>query len=61
MGQVISAYLLIGIGVYLGCASKSMQSFKNADALSIFRGVILGLYFWPLGLYISYKYSREIK
>ena len=45
----MTTYLAIGLGFYLGISLCRLDSFKDATLVSIVRGFVLGLLFWPIG------------
>lgn len=51
-------YLSISIGVYIGAAIVNITSFKDADVVSILRGIIgafvIGALVWSIGMILSY-------
>lgn len=52
-------YLFYGLGFYTGMAVKDPLSFATADLASIFRGLLLGLFFWPIGLIVAVYLAME--
>lgn len=44
------AYLLIGLGFYLGVAMARRYMFNGASALEIVGGIVFGLLLWPLAM-----------
>lgn len=58
---MLKDYLLLGVGVYLGCASARVDTFKKATFLKLLLGLFLGLFLWPLGLVISTLASLDNK
>ena len=45
-------YLLIGLGVYMGVAAATPDSFAHATAAGIIRGLLLGVIAWPMAVVI---------
>lgn len=62
MIEVIAAYLLISFGFYLGAAFVNIKSFKDADTISILRG-LAGALVWPyfIGMIIFYGMKGILK
>lgn len=50
---MISLYFTFGIGFYVGLCLKEPHGFTSARPADIFRGLILGILFWPIGLIIQ--------
>lgn len=46
-------YLGIGIGVYLGCASNNLKTFKNCSIPRLISGLLVGVFLWPFALTVS--------
>lgn len=46
-------YFSIGCGFWIGCAVKEHYSFRAASWGSILRGLIFGICFWPLAVFIA--------
>lgn len=59
--SLLGAYLLIGVGVYLGVAASHMETFNGASTFSIIKGAVLGFLLWPVGLAIVSYNSKENK
>jgi len=58
---MISYYLAVGVGVYLSASASHFNSFKNASTVSIIKGILLGLVFWPIGITILYLENNTDK
>lgn len=52
MSLLISAYWLVGLGVWLGICAGNMHTFKGATAWSITKGLGVALMAWPFALLI---------
>jgi hypothetical protein len=59
MLEILSYYLIFGIGFYIGLALKDTRSFLNANIESILRGLLLGIIFWPIGLIIQIVFAIQ--
>jgi len=43
----------MGVGFYTGVALCNKHTFKEADLMSILRGICLGVLIWPVGILIK--------
>ncbi len=43
----LSYYLAIGVAFYFICCIKNIKSFKDADFISVLRGLVFGILLWP--------------
>ncbi len=54
-------YISIGLGFYCGIAIIRREAFKNQNFISILRGLIIGIFFWPIAtILLSYIKEGEI-
>lgn len=50
---IFAAYALFGAGFYIGLALNNPDSFLEASAVSLIRGLLIGFIFWPIGLVVK--------
>jgi type IV secretory pathway TrbD component len=55
----MSAYLYIGLGVYLAATARHYYMFKGTSAIPIIKGVLFGVLLWPIALIILYMAAEE--
>lgn len=53
MSELLIAYFAAGVGFYVGLLVKNPKGFLNASLADIIRGLIIGLFIWPIGLVVS--------
>lgn len=47
-------YLFIGMWTYFLCALLRSETLQDADFESFLRGIILGIFFWPIVPFVIY-------
>lgn len=52
-------YLALGVGFYIGLALKDPTGFIEATAASLLRGVLIGIFFWPIGMILEVIMALE--
>jgi hypothetical protein len=53
-------YLAFGLGFYIGLSLKDPQGFVKASLASLLRGLLLGIFFWPIGLIVQTYFSLNL-
>lgn len=53
MREILIWYFSFGIGFYVGMCVKNPWGFAKASVAAILRGILLGIFFWPIGLIVQ--------
>jgi hypothetical protein len=53
-------YLLLGLAFYSGVSLARLETFKKATLYGILRGILLGVFLWPIAAILLVAiYSKE--